>query len=203
MTLSQEIRRKWLRSGGDARATGEAVAAAEVISRAVEGPLQLEAPTVTDIADPSLAEVPTPEVLYRAAGRRQTYPGTFWSAIKDYVTKQYLKGTRALRERTDLPKRTLNITTLSGLPPISKNAMFADFRAWMFENHPSVAIEDTYLYEVLVNDESDFIYPTEQDNEYLRDKGYNAVFFEREGGEKVDTWYFIGETETAAQTPPK
>jgi hypothetical protein len=160
------------------------------------------APTVTDIADPSLAEVPTPEVLYRAAGRRQKYPGTFWSAIKDYVTKQYLKGTRALRERTDLPKRTLNITTLSGLPPISKNAMFADFRMWMSENHPSVAIENTYLYEVLINDESDFPYPTEQDNEYLRDKGYDAVFFAQEGGEQVDTWYFIGETETAAQTPP-
>ena len=161
------------------------------------------APTVTDIADPSLAEVPTPEVLYRAVGsavgatkaQAQRYPGTFWSSLKELVTKKYAKVTRRIKQRTKLPKRTLNVTALSTVSPESKAAMLADFRAWMARSFPDVDIEDTYLYEVLANNESDFVFPTEYDNAYLTRKGYDAVFFEREGGEKVNTWYLIGDVE--------
>jgi hypothetical protein len=161
------------------------------------------APTVTDIADPSLAEVPTPEALYRAVGtaagaaktQLQRYPGTFWSSLKELVTKRYAKVTRRIKQRTKLPKRTLNITTLSKASPESKSIMLDDFRAWMARSFPDANIEDTYLYEVLANNESDFVFPTEYDNAYLTRKGYDAVFFEREGGERVDTWYLIGDIE--------
>jgi len=146
------------------------------------------------IDDPSLSVVPRPAVLYRAAGPIQRYPGTFWSSIKDYVTRQYAnKGNRVIRKLTDLPERTLNITTLSKVSAEAKQSMMQDFSRWMNNKYPNLPVEDTYLYEVLVNNESDFPYPTVQDNDYLRSKGYSAVYFEQEGGEKVDTWYIIGD----------
>ena len=147
------------------------------------------APAPTAIDDPALAEVPRPEKLMRAKGERQRYPGLFWTSLESVRQRYMRQGVRTAQDTTELPERTLNITTLSQLPEAVRARMLRDFQAWVDRNYPRFNIENTYLYDVLVRGESDFLYPTVQDNEYLRSKGYDSVYFATEGGEDVQTWY--------------
>jgi hypothetical protein len=153
------------------------------------------------------AGAPGAERLFRASAAGKKYPGKFWSSIKEYaeryLTKGADKGQRTLDETAELPKRTLNVTTLSQAPQAERDAFLGDFTAWMQKNAPDVPIEDTQLYDVLTGQATDFAYPQKEDVKYLKYMGYDSVFFAEEGGEKVDTWFVFDKRERAEAVEPK
>jgi hypothetical protein len=167
-----------------------------------ETPAEVAAPaeitTPADISDDTLADAPKPKKIYRAeAPTRRAglpeYPGRFWSSSEDLIKGRYLKSDRKLQATSKLPKRTLNVTTLSATPQASRDTMLRDFEQWAKANYPEFDVADARLYDVLTGAEIDFAYPTKQDVEYLRSKGYDSVYFEKEGApsaaEQVDTWF--------------
>ena len=162
-------------------------------------------PTAT-INDLRFAETPPADTLYRATTEKSRYPGKFWTNIKTlaerYAGKATGKEQRTVETTVEPPKRALNVTTLSQADEATRNAQLAEFIAWLKTNHPDVAPEDTRLYDILAEGESDFAYPTIYDNEYLQSKGYDSVFFAEEGGETVNTW-FVFDKEPQKGKPAK
>jgi|GEM_PF-3808319 len=133
-----------------------------------------------------------PIQLYRAVtGKISRYPGKFWTeniqVAKYYSTKTMSKTLRHI-EKKILYFEPFEIFDVSLIPI----GIDESFNKWFNYNYPDEKINSErgpYLYEVLYNDQTDFIYPTIIDNHYLQEHGYKAVYFEYEGGEKVDTWY--------------
>jgi len=162
-------------------------------------------PTAT-INDLRFAETPPADTLYRATTEKSRYPGKFWTNIKTlaerYAGKATGKEQRTVETTVEPPKRALNVTTLSQADEATRNAQLAEFIAWLKTNYPDVAPEDTRLYDILAEGESDFAYPTIYDNEYLQSKGYDSVFFAEEGGETVNTW-FVFDKEPQKGKPAK
>jgi hypothetical protein len=167
---------------------------------------RLRAAERPNIADPKFAETPPADTLYRATTEKSRYPGKFWTSIQEladrYLRKATGKEQRAIESTSELPKRALNVTTLSQADEATRKAMLDEFIAWLKTNYPDVAPEDTRLYDILAEGESDFAYPTIYDNEYLQSKGYDSVFFAEEGGETVNTW-FVFDKEPQKGKPAK
>ena len=161
------------------------------------------APKEVGIKSDKFAAIPSAEKLYRASTAQTKYPGKFWTSLVDYANRYLKKGTdreqRALEETTEFPKRTLNVTTLSEASQAERDAILADFQAWLTKNAPNVPIEDTQLYEVLVGDTTDFAYPQRADTAYLKSKGYDSLFFAKEGGEDVNTWFVFDKRKRATK----
>lgn len=150
------------------------------------------------LADIILTESIT-RTLYRAKPRTATrYPGAeYWTEIEE-LAHRYAKKTKGDKPRevvsatmTFDPNQVLNVTTLD---PRTRKALADEFTAWFEENYPDQEIDDDcgpYLWEVFVNGETDFAYPTEVDRRFLKLKGINAVYYETEGGEQVKSWYLL------------
>jgi hypothetical protein len=147
---------------------------------------------VKDIKDPEFAEVPQAPALYRASTEKDRYPGKFWTSIKElaerYVKKSTAGEQRAVQEAAELPKKSLNVTKLAAADKSLRDEMLADFEGWI-EKNSTKDPEDSRLYDVFAEGETDFAYPTVDDVRYLKSKGYDSVFFAEEGGEPANTWF--------------
>lgn len=181
--------------------------ALEAFDRATEERKKKEAPTTTPkeegIKSAKFATVPAAERLYRASTAQRKYPGKFWTSIADYAKRYLTKGAdkeaRVLEETTEFPTRTLNVTALSEAPQAEREAILADLQAWLNKYAPDTPIEDTQLYEVLTGETTDFAYPQRSDVSYLKSKGYDSLFFAKEGGEDVNTWFVFDKRKRATK----
>jgi hypothetical protein len=161
------------------------------------------APKEAGIKSDKFATVPAAERLYRASTAQRKYPGKFWTSIADYAKRYLTKGAdreaRVLEETTEFPTRTLNVTALSEAPQAEREAILADLQAWLNKYAPDTPIEDTQLYEVLTGETTDFAYPQRPDVNYLKSKGYDSLFFAKEGGEDVNTWFVFDKRKRATK----
>jgi len=161
------------------------------------------APKEAGIKSDKFATVPAAERLYRASTAQTKYPGKFWTSIADYAKRYLTKGAdrevRTLEETTEFPTRTLNVTELSAAPQAERDAILADLQAWLNKYAPDTPIEDTQLYEVLTGETTDFAFPQRSDVNYLKSKGYDSLFFAKEGGEDVNTWFVFDKRKRATK----
>jgi len=161
------------------------------------------APKEAGIKSDKFATVPAAERLYRASTAQTKYPGKFWTSLVDYASRYLKKGTdreqRTLEETTEFPTRTLNVTALSQAPQTERDAILADLQSWLNKYAPDTPIEDTQLYEVLTGETTDFAYPQRSDVNYLKSKGYDSLFFAKEGGEDVNTWFVFDKRKRATK----
>ncbi len=129
--------------------------------------------------------------LYRATTEQSRYPGKFWTEFPELANRYAKKTGRTLPRKieTTVVNFSRDDVLDVGNPPEIEKELFIK---WFNKYYPDMDIEDAhgpYLYEVLYNGETDFPYPTEIDRQYLKYRGYKAVFFEYEGGEKVNSWF--------------
>jgi hypothetical protein len=118
------------------------------------------------------------------------YPGTFWTQNKK-LAQWYSRGGEVIKT-TISPKKTLNIDTLSDVSAYEKYKLLKNLQEFIKASGRRIAITDTQLYDNLqVNSVSDFSYPTQTDVDFLRALGYDSVYFSREGGQQVDTWFIF------------
>lgn len=202
----QEELKKELTARG-LKPAGINAAVSRLTNKVAEAQPKAEKAPKLSLRNARFAGAPGAERLFRASAAGKKYPGKFWSSIKEYaeryLTKGADKGQRTLDETAELPKRTLNVTTLSQAPQAERDAFLGDFTAWMQKNAPDVPLEDTQLYDVLTGQATDFAYPQKEDVKYLKYMGYDSVFFAEEGGEKVDTWFVFDKKERAETVEPK
>jgi hypothetical protein len=146
-----------------------------------------------------------PKVIYRAQGKsgRTWYPGgQFWTNLLE-VGKKYLRGDKGktLLKSQQIPKNPFVIDRVAAMSEAERKAMLDDFNAWLEKNYPehvgNLEKDGPYLNEVLINGEADFPFPKPADIDYLRSKGYDSVFFSREGvGETAaeeQSWFVFGD----------
>ena len=137
--------------------------------------------------------------LYRAVPRSGTrYPGQFWTEIES-LANAYSRKTKGPSPREVVGKtlfipsnRVFNESNLSG----SEKSYWGDkLEKWFEKNFPDEDIDDSYgpyLYDVLFRNETDFAYPSKYcfDDRFLIENGFDAVYFDKEGGDVVKSWYF-------------
>lgn len=163
----------------------------DIIRRYVNSKKQVEEKS-RNINDPDLSVVPKVSKLYRASTKLSRYPGKFWSSkietAQDYIKKATGNEIRNLEVMDFNLNKTLNITKLSSLPENERRQLLNDFVQWMNKKFPNINVDDTQLYDVL-NGQSDFVYPTDYDNMYLSQYGYDSVYYAEEGGIRNENWY--------------
>lgn len=133
-------------------------------------------------------------------GRPRGYPGEFYTEIEG-LAGRYAGADGSMITRGELPERPFNVDQVADMPEAEREQMLEEFRQFMIQRHPGVPENEligpgqsdfAYLDQVLGEPfETDFIYPTQDDVDFLRSKGYDSVFFGEEGGERVDSWFIF------------
>lgn len=129
--------------------------------------------------------------LYRGTTSKnlpKRYPGKFYTEIES-LAKWYAKDGGSIETIQFSPHKIFKISDLSNTQ--FKISIYERFTKFMEDNYPNVDLEDTQLYDNLVNNQTDFSFPTTMDNQFLKSLGYDCVKFDIEGMQKVDSWYIM------------
>jgi len=143
-------------------------------------------------------------------GRPRGYPGEFYTELEG-LAGRYAGADGSMITREELPEQPFNVDAVADMPQEERMQMLSEFTEFMKARHPGVPEEEligpgqsdfAYLDRVLGEPfETDFIYPTQDDVDFLRSKGYDSVFFGQEGGEEVNSWFIFDQPEARQPTP--
>lgn len=116
------------------------------------------------------------------------YPGTFYTEDELHA-KKYAKEGGTVRKTIINPKNYLDIEFFND--ESFRQKMEEEFEKFIGEVYKSPAFHasDTQFYDNIYDGVTDFSYPTDVDNKFLKYLGYDAVYFYQEGGNPVRTWY--------------
>lgn len=137
-------------------------------------------------------------VLYRAETIRTRYPsGTFWTLDPKIATLYSTKTRRTVPRRiqvyTPHKLHLFDVDAVANKPAV-KSKMQSSYTEWADRLElSSEDREQMYMWDVLWENQSDFIYPTQQDMDFVVDHmGLDGVYYSMEGGELVQTIFLAG-----------
>lgn len=130
-----------------------------------------------------------PVTLYRGITSKnlpKRYPGTFYTQNEE-LAKWYAKDGGMVTAMQFVPLKMFSIDKL-----ITDESFRNDIKQ-KFEEYFSDKkdLSSLQLFDNIYDSVTDFSYPTEDDNNFLRSLGYDSVFFSHEGGDRVDSWYIF------------
>ena len=161
---------------------------------------------------PATPEKAKPLTLFRGRRnqggvKRDFGGGTFYTEDQNIAQEKYAKnqaGTGTVEEREFTPENTLDIDEVTSRTPEQKQELLTELDAFLAENNHDP--ETSYLRDVLTGEAdfdgvADFAFPKKADVDFLRERGYDNVRYENEGGERVATRFVLDEVKGAPVYP--
>ena len=137
-------------------------------------------------------------VLYRAETFRTRYPsGTFWSLdlniAKVYSTKTQRPTPRSIQVYAPRTLHLFDVDVVSN-STVAKRSMQRSYTRWADAIGMSILErKQMYMWDVLWDNQSDFVYPTQQDMDFVvNHMGLQGVYYSWEGSDLVQSIFLAG-----------
>lgn len=137
-------------------------------------------------------------VLYRAETIRTRYPsGTFWTLDPKIATLYSTKTRRAAPRRIQVyAPHKLHLFDVDAVANSEEIKLDVQLSYIEWADRLELSSEDReqmYMWDVLWGNQSDFVYPTQQDMDFVVDHmGLDGVYYSMEGGELVQSIFLAG-----------
>jgi hypothetical protein len=130
------------------------------------------------------------KILYRGITDKNLpnrYPGVYYTEFEE-LAKWYSRGNGKVLIRKDIPSNPLIIDNIQKWPQGKKQQFLNKLEQFV---NGAIPLEDTQLYDNIVDNQTDFAYPTQLDVDFLKSLSYDSVFYSIEGGQKVNSWFIF------------
>lgn len=115
------------------------------------------------------------------------YPIDYYTEFED-LAKWYSRKNGKILIRTEIPVNPFIIDDIQTWTHKKKQSFLKQLQNFVGN---SINLEDLQLYDNIVDNQTDFAYPTQLDVNFLKSLGYDSVYYSIEGGQQVNSWFIF------------